>query len=255
MTISRFIEHSGAMTYGLYSKILATGDVKYAIDNLRYTLFIAIPILALIIVLSKPILFVLNPLYGHISIPVILFSFHMFLFVIFTFSINVLRGKDEIDVDKKNNFKKYINSDLFKTSTISLIYSASYIITLVVLLYSGIFGNTDLELITGWTMILLVFTTIFTTYTLILLKRKYSVSLPYLSMIKYALATIPLIIITNYILEQFFIYSNDLMHLVIHTLLLVIVGLVIYISITIIIDKPCRNLMIKCIMEINKIRK
>ena len=74
-------------------------------------------------------------------------------------------------------------------------------------------------------------------------------------MIKYALATIPLIIITNYILEQFFIYSNDLMHLVIHTLLLVIVGLVIYISITIIIDKPCRNLMIKCIMEINKIRK
>ena len=179
----------------------------------------------------------------------------MFLFVIFTFSINVLRGKDEIDVDKKNNFRKYINSDLFKTSTISLVYSTSYIITLVVLLYSGIFGNTDLELITGWTMILFVVTTIFTIYTLVLLKRKYSVSLPYLSMMKYALATIPLIIITNYISEQFAIYSNDLVQLITHTLLLVIVGLIIYISITIIIDKPCRNLMIKCIMEINKIRK
>ena len=255
MAISRFIEYSGAMTYGLYAKILATGDVRYAIDNLRYTLFIATPILALIIALSKPILFVLNPLYGHISIPIILFSFHMFLFVIFTFSINVLRGKDEIDVDKKNNFKSYINSDLFKTSTISIVYSASYIITLIVILYVGIFGNTDLELITGWTMTLLVFTTIFTIYTLILLKRKYSVSLPYLSMIKYALATIPLIIIINYISEQFFIYSNDLVQLVTHTLLLVIVGLTIYISITAIIDKPCRNLMIKCIMEINKIKK
>ena len=72
---------------------------------------------------------------------------------------------------------------------------------------------------------------------------------------KYALATIPLIIITNYISEQFAIYSNDLVQLITHTLLLVIVGLIIYISITIIIDKPCRNLMIKCIMEINKIRK
>ena len=255
MAISRFIEYSGAMTYGLYAKILATGDTKYAIDNLRYTLFVAIPILASIIALSKPILFVLNPLYGHISIPVILFSFHVFLYVIFTFSINVLRGKDEIDVDKKNNFKSYINSDLFKTSTISLAYSASYIITLIVLLHVGIFGNTDLELITGWTMILLVTTTIFTIYTLILLKRKYSVSLPYLSMIKYTLATIPLIIITNYILEQFFIYSNDLIQLIIHTLLLVIVGLIIYISITAVIDKPCRNLMIKCVMEINKIIK
>ena len=118
MAISRFIEYSGAMTYGLYAKILATGDTKYAIDNLRYTLFVAIPILASIIALSKPILFVLNPLYGHISIPVILFSFHVFLYVIFTFSINVLRGKDEIDVDKKNNFKSYINSDLFKTNNI-----------------------------------------------------------------------------------------------------------------------------------------
>ena len=177
------------------------------------------------------------------------------MYVIFTFSINVLRGKDEIDVDKKNNFKSYINSDLFKTSTISLAYSASYIITLIVLLHVGIFGNTDLELITGWTMILLVTTTIFTIYTLILLKRKYSVSLPYLSMIKYTLATIPLIIITNYILEQFFIYSNDLIQLIIHTLLLVIVGLIIYISITAVIDKPCRNLMIKCVMEINKIIK
>ena len=102
--------------------------------------------LALIIALSKPILFVLNPLYGHISIPVILFSFNIFLFIIFTFSINILRGKDEVDVDEKNNFKKYINSDLFKTSTISLVYSTSYIITLIVLLYSGIFGYTDLIL-------------------------------------------------------------------------------------------------------------
>ena len=85
MAISRFIEYSGAMTYGLYAKILATGDTKYAIDNLRYTLFVAIPILASIIALSKPILFVLNPLYGHISIPVILFSFHVFLYVIFLF--------------------------------------------------------------------------------------------------------------------------------------------------------------------------
>ena len=49
------------MTQGLYSKILATGDVRYAINNLRYTLFVAIPMLALIIALSKPILFVLNP--------------------------------------------------------------------------------------------------------------------------------------------------------------------------------------------------
>ena len=71
------------------------------LDNLRYTLFVAIPILASIIALSKPILFVLNPLYGHISIPVILFSFHVFLYVIFTFSINYIRGKDEIDVDNK----------------------------------------------------------------------------------------------------------------------------------------------------------
>ena len=255
ITVSRFIEYSGAMTQGLYSKILSTGDVNYAIDNLRYTLFVAIPILALVIALSKPVLFVLNPLYGHISTPIILFSFHMFLFIIFTFSINVLRGKDEVDVDKKNNFKKYLNSDLFQTSTILLIYSISYIITLVVLLYSGIFGNTDLELTTGWTLTLLVFTTIFTTYTLILLRKKYSVSLPYVSMIKYALATIPLIITINYMSEQFFIYSGSIIDLVVQTLLLMTVGLLIYLSITITIDKPCRNLMVKCLREIDKIRK
>ena len=255
MTISRFIEYSGAMTQGLYSKILATGDVKYAIDNLRYTLFIAIPILALIIVLSKPILFVLNPLYGHISIPIILFSFHMFLFTIFTFSINILRGKDEVDVGKKNNFKKYINSDIFKTSTILLVYSVSYIITLMILLYSDIFGHTDLELITGWTITLLTFTTIFTIYTLILLNRKYSVSLPYRSMIKYTLATIPVITIINYTLEKFFAYSSDIVYLVTQTLILVIIGLSIYISISVVIDKPCRELIIKCLKEINKNNK
>ena len=245
LTVSRFIEYSGAMTQGLYSKILATGDVRYAINNLRYTLFVAIPMLALIIALSKPILFVLNPLYGHISIPVILFSFNIFLFIIFTFSINILRGKDEVDVDEKNNFKKYINSDLFKTSTISLVYSTSYIITLIVLLYSGIFGYTDLELITGWTATLLTFTTIFTIYTLILLNRKYSVSLPYRSMIKYTLATIPSIITINYILEKSFIYSGDIVYLVTQTLILIIIGLSIYISISVVIDKPCRELIIK----------
>ena len=243
------------MTQGLYSKILATGDVRYAINNLRYTLFVAIPMLALIIALSKPILFVLNPLYGHISIPVILFSFNIFLFIIFTFSINILRGKDEVDVDEKNNFKKYINSDLFKTSTISLVYSTSYIITLIVLLYSGIFGYTDLELITGWTATLLTFTTIFTIYTLILLNRKYSVSLPYRSMIKYTLATIPSIITINYILEKSFIYSGDIVYLVTQTLILIIIGLSIYISISVVIDKPCRELIIKCLREVNKINK
>ena len=255
LTVSRFIEYSGAMTQGLYSKILATGDVRYAINNLRYTLFVAIPMLALIIALSKPILFVLNPLYGHISIPVILFSFNIFLFIIFTFSINILRGKDEVDVDEKNNFKKYINSDLFKTSTISLVYSTSYIITLIVLLYSGIFGYTDLELITGWTATLLTFTTIFTIYTLILLNRKYSVSLPYRSMIKYTLATIPSIITINYILEKSFIYSGDIVYLVTQTLILIIIGLSIYISISVVIDKPCRELIIKCLREVNKINK
>ena len=255
IAISRFIEYSGSMTQGLYSKILATGDARYAIDNLHYMLFIAIPILALIIALSKQMLFILNPLYGHISIPIILFSFHMFLFTIFVFSINILRGKDEVDVDKKNNFKKYVNSDLFQTSTISLIYSISYIITLVILLYSGIFGDTDLEMVTGWTATLLAFTAIFTIYTLILLKRKHSISLPYASMIKYVLGTIPLIVIINYVSGQFFVYSSDLIHLVTQTLLLTSIGLTAYLSITITIDKPCRNLIIKCLMEINKIRK
>ncbi|MDI1496030.1 MAG: putative membrane protein [Cenarchaeum symbiont of Oopsacas minuta] len=255
LTLSRFIIYSGSISHGVYTKILATNDIAPAINNLRYMLFVAIPILSLIISLSKPALYVLNPLYVHISLPVILYSFNAMAFLLLMFFVNVLNGKDEVDINNTTSFKKYVNSDLFHTSTILTIYSISYVVTFTVLLYLKIFGESDLELVIGWAMTSFIFTAFFTIIIFILLKQKYDFTFPYISIIKYILSAILIIIITNYITEYLFTYSGTVYNLIPQLLSIIAIGFSIYLLISIVIDKPCRELIQSCFREIAKMKK
>ena len=243
VTISALIGHAGIISQGLYPKLLSKGNLSHVEDNFTRLIYFAIPLLGIVIVFSKPALFALNPSYEHLSIPVILMGFRAFFYVITTFFYQVLLGTERVDEENNHNFKSLIKSKLFHLPTVNVIHHSSYIVILAIITFVLTSKNSsELELVSVWTGMSFILSIPFLIYSILLLKKSMTFSLPYIALLKYFVGTGCMIIV--FLLTSNFIifYKISIYEFLPGVFIEFILCLSTYLGVTYLIDNKTRIL-------------
>ena len=239
-TIGNLVSYS-SVSQGLYSKLLATGKKEYAEDNMKKTMYFAIPTLAASIVFAKPILNILNPVYVDGANIVIFLSLSSLVQILMGLSFSILESYEKIDIDKQTAFRKYIKSNLFLTPTLRFILSISYVIILAITLF--LLKNmhaSSIDMVTAWALASFVVHIPFMTYGLILIKRKYDIGFPFKDVLKFSAATLLTSVIIYFISLHVLKYSISIYDFIPRFLPVFALGAGIYFGCTYAIDKSTR---------------
>lgn len=252
-TISGKISIAGTISQGLYPKLLATGRKQFAEENLKRTMYFAIPFLGWSIVLAHPTLHILNPIYVDGFLIVIILSIRSFVYILLDFYFNIIRAFETIDIDKQINFKKYMKSKLFLLPTLHYIQFGAYAIILIIFLISiDISNKSDVSLVTWWAFIYFVVTIPITVYVMILGKKQHNINLPYYAIAKYSIATLVSASFMFVITKNFLTYSQSIWDFLPQFIPMVLFGCGVYFGLTYIIDNDTRILLKSIINEIKR---
>lgn len=241
--ISVLISSSGLVTIAIYPKLLQGVKGRYLGDNLVHLFFFVIPFTGLIISLSRPTLFLLNPVY-EIAIPiVIIVALTYFLRTLSGVFQNYLRGMESVDTYEKSGFKDYLKSKLFYVPTLVLIQYSSYIILLIIMLLLFTSTSSQFELVIYWSVIALVTQIPFTVYFYALVRKNLTLKLDLGSIFKYLIVGIGVFGIVYVLAEEFLVYENNFFQFVPQLLLFVLFGIGSYFIITYLIDWRTKKLV------------
>jgi len=250
VTISALISHAGMISQGLYPKLLSKGSLAHVEDNFTRLIYFAIPLLGIVIIFSKPALFALNPLYEHLSIPVILLGFRTFFYIITNFFYQVLLGTETVDEVSNPSFKSLIKSKLFHLPTVNIIHHSSYIVILTIITIILTNQNaSNLELVSAWTGISFLLSIPFLIYSILLVKKQMSFSLPYNTLLKYFIGAISMIVVFLITSDFVILYKTSIYEFLPGVFIEFIICLSTYLSVTYLIDNKTRILFKSISME------
>jgi len=190
ITIAALVTQSGNISQALYPKLIATRKKEYAEENFKRTMFFAIPILTVSLILAKPLLHIINPLYVDGIYIVYFLSLKSFVAIFLNMSFNILRAYETVDLDKNASFKQYMKSKLFFVPTLHYIMSLAYVAILIAYLLLRGSETTDIDMVTTWSIIFFTVFIPFTLYGIFLIKKDHHIVLPAKSMIKFAVVAI-----------------------------------------------------------------
>ena len=251
--VTKLVAHSGKISTGLYPKLIATGKIEVAVLNFKRSLYFAIPILAVNIVLIKPILYVVNPIYIDGIYITIIISINAFMHLFMGFFFTILEGKESVDQNKNATFKQFIHSNLFLKPTLMIALSVAYVVSLVVFL---VFFKTpdmsDIFLVTIWALILLAVTTIFMIIGMILVSKQYKINFVYTPILKYTGTAILAAIIVYYVSEKVLVYTESVFDFLPQVIPVLLLGGGIYFGITYLIDKSTKVLFHSILNELRR---
>ena len=253
---SNFVGYSGTISQGLFPKILATGKSEFAEENLKKSLYFAIPLVGLSVVFAKPALHVLNPIYIDGVYIVSILAIRLLVNVITGFYFGVLESYERVDLDKQASFRQFLHSRIFTVPTLWLIYSIIYISSLslfLFLIWTPEMLDSDTVII--WSLILLGVNIPFMMYGLIKAKKSHNIDFPFKDTAKYVGITIIAAIIVQILLETTLTYPPSIWDFIPEVLPLVFLGGGIYFGISFIIDKTTRKLFRSIIDELIKKQK
>jgi hypothetical protein len=252
-TIGNLVSYS-SVSQGLYSKLLSTGKKEYAEDNMKKTMYFALPALGASIIFARPILHILNPAYDIGSIIVIFLSLSSLVQILMGLSFGILESYEKIDVDKQANFRKYFRSNLFLTPTLRFILSCLYIPILAVsLLFLKNEHASLLDMVTMWSIISFAIHIPFMAYGLILINRKYSIGFPFKDVLKFGGVTLLASLIVFLVSSQTLKYSTSVFDFLPKFIPLFALGAGIYFGFTYAIDKSTRNMFKGIIKELKNV--
>ena len=251
--VTNVVAYSGRISQAVYPKLISTGKIEIAEENLKRSMYFAIPILAANIILIEPILHVINPIYIDGIFIVIIISFRAFVNIFMGFFFTILEGKESVDTDKNASFKQYLQSNLFLRPTLMLALSVIYIVSLVVFL---VFFSTpemsDIFLVTIWSLILLVVTIIFMVIGMILARKQYEIKMPFIPIIKYSVVAALASLIIYQLVENMLVYTESIYEFIPQIIPILLIGGGIYFGITYLIDDSVKKLFKAIIKEIFK---
>jgi len=253
-TIGYLVIHSGQISQALYPKLLAKGKKEFAIENLKRTMFFAIPLLAASIVFAKPGLTILNPLYAEAVYPVYFIAFGVFVNTLRAVFFKILSGFETVDETKDTSFRKYIKSKLFLLPTLDYIYTVTYIALLAFFLF---FIKTpdmsDVFIVTVWSFIMFAVSVPLTTYTIILAKKQHQVTLPFKAITKYSLVATFTGIIIFFLSQITLTYPESIFEFLPEIIPLALLAGGIYFGLTYLIDDSTRKLYKSILKELKRI--
>jgi len=252
ITIATLISQSGSISQALYPKLIATGKKEYAEENFKRTLFLAIPILAVSIILAKPLLHIINPIYTDGTTIVYFLTMKSFVVIFASMAFNISRAFEKVDLDKNASFRSYLKSKLFFIPTISYITAGIYVVALSIFLLIRDPSMSEIDLVSIWALIFFLVLIPTTIYVLILIRKNHQINLPYVHILKFLGATILASIPVYFMSVNMLTYSPSIFDFLPQVILIVSVGAAIYFVTTYIIDQSTRTLIHAIIREIRK---
>jgi O-antigen/teichoic acid export membrane protein len=251
-TIGFLVTHSRAIGSGVYPKLLEGGHEKILQNNLMQFFYVALPLMALSIILAKPGLFALNPVYT-IAIPiVILLTLRQFLTSMNLIFFESLQGIEKVDLDEKATFKDYAKSKLILFPTFQMIRHGIYIGSLVIILTLVNNENTaEIDLVFYWALIGLIIEIPLFIYIVKLTKKSFTLKLDY-SIFKYLITSVIIFGAIYGLMEEYLVYDNSIVEFLPKVILFAIIGVISYIVVTYFIDEKTKRLLRLVVKEITK---
>ena len=252
-TIAFLTYHSNLISQGLYSKLLGGGKSRHMQENFALLLYFAIPLLTTSIIFSKPILFLLNPIYQESSFVVILLAFKTFFFTLGLTLQTSLLAIEKIDLKENSTFSELAKSKLIFIPTIRYIKLGIYLAVLIILLV--LFSSKNLpesELVTIWAALSLIVEVPFFIFIVFLTKKHIQFKFPISNFLKYLFASLGLASIYFLTSNYLIIYDDSIFKFLPPLLLQLTLCAAVYLGITYIIDKKTRQLFKSVIYELRK---
>jgi len=253
LVIVTFIVSSGLISRGVYPKLLQEDKQDYLSDSIRLLFYFSILFTALVITFGKPGLFALNPNYADAELVVVILGIQIFLYTISANLQTFITGIEKVDVDRKSSFRDYYKSKLFFIPTITIIQSLSYVVLLIIVL--SIASNiitSQIELLVYWAMVSLVIQIPVTIYTVILFRKHFISSFKIKSITKYFFAGIFSFGFIHIILNNYLQYNIEVFKFLPEVLMYALLGIFLYIGITVLIDSKTRILLKNIINVLKK---
>ena len=239
------------MSRALYPKLLEGDKHEYLQENLIRVFYFMIPLTALSIVFVRPALFALNPLYEITSTVAIFMIIRMFFNTLTGVFYPALTGIERVDVDEKSTFKDYLRSKLFLLPTLAVIQSSAYIIFLAVgFLVLASNKVAQLDMVIYWSVITLFTEVFFTVYLYFLIRKNFTLSIDYKSLLKYSLTSMCVFIPSYFLSVQFLEFKKSIFEFLPNLFLFVGLGMLCYLLITYFIDNRTKKLFNGIITEI-----
>lgn len=252
--IAVIVLHSGKISRGVYPKLLEGGKNEYFEENLNWVFYFGIPLIAISIIFARPGLFALNPLYEFVWMVVILLSIRAFLESLMRVFIQGIAGIEKVDMNENSTLKDYIKSKLIFIPNMLMIKQVSYLVILVITLYSFKTISSQLDLIYYWAIIFLASQIPFTLVFYFSLKKDMPIRVNKKNILKYLITTIVVFGITYVLMDEFLVYDEKIFVFMPNLLLFALIGVGGYILVTYIIDAKTRKLVKAIISEIKNRR-
>ena len=249
LAVTSLVSHSGAITRGLYPKLLSGGKREHLQTNLRLFFYFAFPLVAMTLSFSKPALFVLNPIY-LIAVPVVVFlTIRGFFYQFNALLYQSLQGIEEVDIDEKSTFRIYLKSKLAWLPTLRLIEFSLYVSSLAAILLIDN-KSEQIELVIRWSAVILIVQIPFSIYLYSLVKKNFPLKIGAVNLMKYLVTSIITFGSAFYLMDKFLIYNESVFVFIANLLPFVIFGAGAYLGITFLIDSKTRGLFKSIINEL-----
>ena len=249
LAVTSLVSHSGAITRGLYPKLLSGGKREHLQTNLRLFFYFAFPLVAMTLSFSKPALFVMNPIY-LIAVPVVVFlTIRGFFYQFNALLYQSLQGIEEVDIDEKSTFRIYLKSKLAWLPTLRLIEFSLYVSSLAAILLIDN-KSEQIELVIRWSAVILIVQIPFSIYLYSLVKKNFPLKIGAVNLMKYLVTSIITFGSAFYLMDKFLIYNESVFVFIANLLPFVIFGAGAYLGITFLIDSKTRGLFKSIINEL-----
>ena len=249
-TIGFLVAHIGSFSQALYPKLLESEKHEFLGENLIKLFYFAFPLVGLSIVLAKPGLFALNPIYEIAEMAVIILAIRGFLTTLEKILFQALQGIEKVDIDKNATFKSYAKSKLVLYPTFQLIRNGIYFASLAIILFLLHTEKTEIELVIYWALVALIIEIPLTIYIYRLIKNSFNLNVDFISLAKYLISTVVVFGFTYVGISTFIEYNTSIFEFLPQVLGFAIVSMIGYVGLTYIIDNRTRILVKAIINEL-----
>ena len=182
---------------------------------------------------------------------------YLIITILFTFGCTMnsktIETVEKVDLNEKSTFMNYAKSSLFKIPTIKLIQRIIYLSSLtLMLIFMKDFGSTELELVVYWSAIAMVVEIPFTISFLLMVRKKFSLNMDWKSISKYLISAISIFTGIHLLMEEFLVYNESIFEFLPQVIIFLIMGTILYLSLTYVIDNRTRVLISKVVKEFKK---
>lgn len=249
-TIGFLVNHTRSMSEGLYPKLLEGGHHNYLQDNLLKLFYFAFPLVGLSIVLARPGLFALNPIYEIAEFVVIILAIRSFLTTFGKILFQALQGIEKVDMNKNSTFKDYAKSKLILYPTFQLIRNGIYFGSLAVILFLLSGTESELNLVIYWALVGLIIEIPLTIYIYRLVRQNMTLQIDWKTLLKYLFSSLTIFGIFYYLINQYLEYKVSIFEFLPELILWAAMIVGTYLAITYLIDKNTRKLFKGILKEV-----